>query len=83
MNLSFSVTEVLNESFQREHREIVMRKLQEGENIMSQSAFFEMIFNFWVEQNGWAKVEAHKAVERLNKEMEELNKKETLWIILI
>ena len=78
MNLSFSVTEDFNESFQKARKEVVMKKLREGEDVMSQSAFFEMIFNFWVEQNGWATIEAHKAIERLNKELEELNKKEEI-----
>ena len=78
MNLSFSVTEALNDIYVIEYNKAVMKALQDGGRVMSQSAFFEMIFNFWVEQNGWATIEAHKAVERLNKELEELNKKEEI-----
>lgn len=78
MNLSFSVTEALNNSFIEEYNKVVVKTVQEGGRVMSQSAFFEMLLKFWVEQNGWSTIEAHNAIERLNKEIEVLNKKEEI-----
>lgn len=48
MNLSFSVTEELNDVYQDVYKKNVVKKVQEGEGVLSQSAFFEMLLNFWV-----------------------------------
>ncbi len=75
MNLSFSVTETLNDNFQKVYRENVVKILQGGGAVMSQSAFFEMLLNFWVDEHDEIKAKSPETIEKITKA---LNDKEIL-----
>ena len=75
MQLSFSITEDLNTVYQEVYRQNVIKRAQEGERTLSQSAFFEMLLNFWVDEHDEIKAKSPETIEKITKA---LNDKEIL-----
>ena len=75
MQLSFSITDDLNTVYQEVYRQNVIKRALEGERTLSQSAFFEMLLNFWVDEHDEIKAKSPETIEKITKA---LNDKEIL-----